>query len=155
MKQFLLLLGLLVAPASAYANEIRLSCTGELDYSAIRGNEAGVELVTEIFQEQGITNSGHEIVINKVSKVAIITESDQNAELHSKVPFFETPTEYLIEIKDKSNPDYDQRKQHQIDRTDGSYTYIWEVKIPENGGLLWQTPFFGKCIKQRKVKTLF
>ena len=155
MKRLLLLLPLLLTPAAAYADEIRLSCSGELDYSAIRGNEAGIELVTEIFQEDGIATTSHEIVINKDSSIALVTESGQNDKLHEKVPFFETPTQYLIEIKNKSNPDYDQRTQHQIDRTNGSYTYIWEVKIPKNGVLLWQTPFYGKCTKQKSVKTLF
>ena len=156
MKRLFLLLPLLLTPAAAYANEIRLSCTGELDYSAIKGNEAGVEHVTEMYREDGITSSSHEIVINKDSKIALISEpADQSIEVHKKVPFFETPTQYLIEIKDKSNANYVQIDQHLIDRTNGSYAYIWQVKARANGALMWQTPFFGKCIKQKRVKTLF
>ena len=155
MKRLLLLLPLLLTPAAAYANEIRLSCRGELDYSAIKGKQGTVEPFTEALREGGFTFTSHEIVINKESKVALITEVDKDKELHKKVPFFETPTAYLIEIKDRSDPTLDQIKQHQVDRTDASYTYIWEVKTSADGELFWRVPFFGKCTKQKRVKTLF
>ena len=156
MKRLLLLLPLLLTPTAAYANEIRLSCTGELDYSAIKGSDAGMEYIKTSYEEMGIKTYSREIVINKEYKIGTISEIDgESVNTHERVPFFETTTQYLLEVKDKSDSDFDQIYQHQIDRTDGSYTYIWQVKARANGTLMWQTPFFGKCIKQKRVKTLF
>ena len=120
MKRLLLLLPLLLTPAAAYANEIRLSCTGELDYSAIKGSDAGVEYIKNHFNEMGITTYSREIVINKGSGVATISETDgEEVNTHEKVPLFKISTQYLLKSEDKSDTDFNQIDQHQIDRTDG------------------------------------
>ena len=155
MKRLLVLLPLLLTPAAAYANEIRMSCKGELDYSAITGSKKAIEVITESFQEDGIFDATWDIVINKNSGVSFAINPSDEQSPNDRAPFIETPTHYLMEFKDRSNPMWDQKRKHQVNRTDGGYTFTWEVRRPEDGVLVWSTPFFGKCIRQKRVKTLF
>ena len=112
-------------PTAANANEIRLSCKGWLEESTIKGSEAGVKVITDMFKEKGITNYSREIVINKDSSLATISETGgTEINTHQRAPFFETSTEYIIKIQDSYFSGADQVKQHKINRTDGSYTYI-------------------------------
>ena len=150
VKRLLLLLPLLLSTAAAYSKEIHLNCKGEVDLSAIKGLEEGIQHIKTNFELTGNTTRSHEITIDKNSKLAEVSWADNESIRHEKIPFTAQPSIYVIETEDNSNPYLYQRKQHQIDKTGGRYKFIWRVTDKEDGKLIWETPFVGECTSQEQ-----
>ena len=150
MKRLLLLLHLLLSSAAACSKEIRLNCKGEVDLSAIRGLEEGVQHIKRHFELTGNTTRSHEITVDENSMLAKVSWADNESIRHEKIPLTAHPSIYVIETEDNSNQYLYQRKQHQIAKTGGRYKFIWRVTDKEDGKLIWETPFLGECTSQEQ-----
>ena len=150
VKRLVLLLPLMLSTAAAYSNGIRLNCKGEVDLSAIKGLEEGIQHIKTNFELTGNTTRSHEITVDKNSMLAEVSWADDESIRHEKIPLTAQPSIYVIETEDNSNPYLHQRKQHQIDKTGGRYKFIWRVTDKEDGKLIWETPFLGECTSQEQ-----
>ena len=152
MKRLLLLLPLLLSSAAACSKEIRLNCKGEVDLSAIRGLEEGVQHIKRHFELTGNSTRSYIIVFEHNSMLAEVSGPDGKSVRHEKIVFTKQSSIYAIETEDNSNPYLYQKAQHQIDKTGGGYKFIWRVTDKEDEKLIWEAPFFGECTSQEKWK---
>ena len=150
MKRLLLLLPLLLSSAAACSKEIRFNCKGEVDLSAIRGFEEGVQHIKRHFELTGNTTRSHIIVLEMNSMLAEVSGTVAKSIRHEKIAFTEQSSIYAIETEDNSNPYLYQKAQHQISKIGGGYKIIWYVTDKEDGKLIWEAPFVGECTSQEK-----
>ena len=148
MKRLLLLLPLLLSSAAACSKEIRLNCKGEVDLSAIRGLEEGIQHIKRHFEEIGNSTRSYIIVFEHNSMLAEVSGPDGKSVRYEKIVFTEKSSIYVIETEDNSNPYLYQKAQHQIDKTGGGYKFIWRVTDKEDEKLIWEAPFLGECTSQ-------